>query len=417
MSSSPDPRLLRLLGGEPLAALRQRLRKRFEGAAADAAIADFRLGNLTPEEHAALAGLLGRPARFASSLLVDVRAIDAALQRAGLAAGLRDALQQLDGPIIDRAAQRRLLHSQWERVRGACGHAALAAVLHTPGSLGLLKRLSGQDPDRAAQQVDHAQAVLSRLPAPGLPRAQLAAEVLGDAHALDDGNAVATLVLMVLRRAAVAALEETAEADAADAAGSSNRELWASVGVLVNELARPALFLNLPVQVVDDYAPPLGEPAYLSLRALLRSPPRWQVAGRAVYVCENPNLLAIAADRLGPDCAPLVCTDGMPAAAQRALLAQLADAGAELHYHGDFDWAGLTIGNHVLRAYGAKAWRFAAADYLAAIPAAPQPGRRLTGTAVTAHWDAALTQAMLQQQLAIDEEAVVEHLLAGMALG
>jgi hypothetical protein len=38
-------------------------------------------------------------------------------------------------------------------------------------------------------------AVLACLPAQGLTRAQLAAATLGDAHALDDGQALATLVL------------------------------------------------------------------------------------------------------------------------------------------------------------------------------------------------------------------------------
>lgn len=102
----------------------------------------------------------------------------------------------------------------------------------------------------------------------------------------------------------------------------------------------------------------LGEPGYLSLRRLLRSPPAWAVADVTVYVCENPNLMAIAADRVGARCAPLVCTDGMPAAAQRTLLAQLAQAGARLRYHGDFDWAGLRIANHVMRTWEARPWRF-----------------------------------------------------------
>ena len=112
------------------------------------------------------------------------------------------------------------------------------------------------------------------------------------------------------------------------------REIWAGAGILVNELARPVLFLNLPVQ---NQLAGSGEPGYLSLRALLRAPPLWDVAGRAIFVCENPNLVAIAADTLGINCAPLVCTDGMPAAAQRTLLMQLSAAGACLHYHGDFD--------------------------------------------------------------------------------
>ena len=101
-----------------------------------------------------------------------------------------------------------------------------------------------------------------------------------------------------------------------------------------------------------------GEPVHLSLRSLLRRPPTWHVAQRDVFVCENPNIVAIAADRLGAACAPLACTDGMPSAAQQTLLAQLAAAGARLRYHGDFDWPGLVIGNFVMREFGAEPWRF-----------------------------------------------------------
>jgi len=420
MSDRPDPRLLRLLGGEHLTALRKRLRQRFERTRPDGAMQCFRLNKLDADEHAALAGLLGRSPHYSGSLQVDVRVIDTALQRAGIADGLRDALEQLDGPIVDWAAQRRLVQSQWDRLRGTCGHPDLAAVLQTPAGLGLLKRLSGQNLDDATYLFDRAQAVLRRLPAQGLPRAQLAADVLGDAHALDSGSAVATLVLAAVRRGGIAQQDERSAAAAeavegvpADSTGSSarDRDLWAGVGVLVNELARPALFLNLPIEGTDSPVSAAGEPAYLSLRTLLRAPPRWQVAGHQVYVCENPNLLAIAADRLGARCAPMVCTDGMPAAAQRTLLAQLVQAGARLRYHGDFDWPGLVIGNHMLRQYGAQPWRFAATDYLAAVAAAPRPGRRLEGALVIPLWDVALASSMQSEQLAIDEEAVAQDLL------
>jgi uncharacterized protein (TIGR02679 family) len=135
------------------------------------------------------------------------------------------------------------------------------------------------------------------------------------------------------------------------------------------------------------------------------------VAGRTVYVCENPNLLAIAADRWGPDCAPLVCTDGMPAAAQRQLLSQLTQAGARLCYHGDFDWPGLRIGNHVMREHRAQAWRFGAADYSAAVRSTSSPGQPLTGMPVEALWDAALTTLMREHRISIDEEALAASLL------
>jgi hypothetical protein len=49
--------------------------------------------------------------------------------------------------------------------------------------------------------------------------------------------------------------------------------------------------------------------------------------------------MAIAADGQGACCAPVVGTDGMPAAAQRTLLAH--KAGARLDYHGDTGRPGL----------------------------------------------------------------------------
>ena len=193
------------------------------------------------------------------------------------------------------------------------------------------------------------------------------------------------------------------------------RDIWAKAGILVNELARPALFLNL--EISGDHTLPLslGEPSYASLRFLLRSDPLWNVRGRDIYVCENPNLLAIAADKLGVNCAPMVCTEGMPAAAQRTILQRLAIAGGRLRYHGDFDWPGLRIANHVLREFGALPWRFDTKDYLAAVARAPRPGFALSGLEVYASWDEALTAAMRTHGLSIAEESVAEELLQDLA--
>ena len=430
-----DERLQRLLGGAALAPLRLRLRQRFERAAAGAPVPGFRIERLTPAEHAALAALQGRSTRFTASMPVDVALIDATLRQAGVADSLRTALEQLDGRIVDRAGERALVQTQWNDVVAGCTHATLAALLQTAAGLGLLKRLTGQSQARAARALAGTEAVLQQLPAAGVTRAQLAANTLGDAHALDSGCTVATLVLAVLRftLSDKAVIDRQGNAgppqvplipaesghnelpagerfEDGDAEGLRARDLWASAGVLVNELARPALVLNLP-----GLASP-GEPTYLSLRRLLRSPPTWALQGRTVFVCENPNLLAIAADHLGAACAPLVCTEGMPAAAQRTLLTQLAQAGAALRYHGDFDWPGLHIGNHMLRAHGASAWRFSAADYQAALVSAPTPGRLLQGAAVEASWDDALAAAMRLALQAIDEEMVADVLLQDLVV-
>lgn len=395
---SVDDRLRRLLGGDALAGLRRRLRQRYvNGEASGNAVGVLRLGSLNETEQAALAALAGCPARGQRSLRIDVAEVDAALQRAGLATSLRAALEQLDGAIVDGVAQALRLRSQWQQVAAAGEHEGLRAALQTAGGRGLLKRLSANGPELAERLVGDADAVLRRLPAAGIPRARLAVEALGDAHALDDGRPVATLVLSALRQGA----------EPGEIGGERRRDLWAAAGVLVNELAKPVLVLNLPGLADVER----GEPAYLSLRRLLRSPPRWQVAAREVFVCENPNLLAIAADQLASRCAPLVCTDGMPAAAQRTLLEQLSAAGASLRYHGDFDWPGVQIGNHLIRAHGARPWRFAAADYRQAALAAPRSGRRLDTAAVQASWDAGLAAVMLAAGLAIEEEAVASSLL------
>lgn len=125
--------------------------------------------------------------------------------------------------------------------------------------------------------------------------------------------------------------------------------------------------------------------------------------------------MAIAADRLGAACAPLVCTDGMPSAAQQTLLAQLAAGGASLRYHGDFDWAGLTIGNFVMREFGAVPWRFGTEDYLQA-----SAGRGIelrSDERVMAQWDDdRLTKVMAEQGAVVHEEAVVETLLVDLAI-
>ena len=425
MSDSADERLLRLLGGDRLAALRRRLRRHYERVSTDTADlacapASFRLSDLSRYEYDALAALMGRPTRPSASIEVDVAAIDAALSRAGIAPSLRSALEQLDGPIVHLATARAEAVSRWVSVIERCRHPSLVRLLQAAKGMGLLKRLARQDPDAGARVCARADLVLQRLPAGGQPRAQLAAETLGDAHALDAGEPTATLVLAVLRQDGEAPDDDAPDTQvdmASDAAGGERaRTVWARAGVLVNELARPALLLNLPTHGNAGAIGAPGEPAYASLRMLLRAAPRWDVNGRSILVCENPNVVAIAADRLGARCAPLVCTEGMPAAAQRTLLTQLARAGARLLYHGDFDWPGLRIASHVMGAFGARPWRFGTVDYLAAVDGSAGHAHALTGTPTEAGWDASLAPAMRARGVAVAEEAVADTLLCDLAV-
>ncbi len=428
-SAGPDGRVERLLGGADLAGLRLRLRRAVERGINGATGQSLLLTELSATEREALALLTGRPTGPARSARIDLARLGATLRAAGIAGSLREVLEQIDGPIVSRTDARAATRLAWSGVCASTGHdARLHDWLQSPGATTLLKRLTRQDVVAAGHLLAGADTVLRRLPAAGMARAQLAAQTLGNAHALDAGQPTASVVLAAWRHCEAGAAPATgvaappSESDDDDADPTDDldtqrapderaRDVWARAGVLVNELARPALVLNLPALAQSGAWWSAGEPAYLSLRQLLRAQPQWSVRDIPVFVCENPNLLAIAADRLGAHCAPMVCTEGMPAAAQRTLLTQLAQAGARLHYHGDFDWPGIHIANHVLRTWQARPWRLAAADYEAAANDAPHARRDLADTGPDAAWDNLLAPAMRRHGLAIAEEAVAAALL------
>ena len=83
-------------------------------------------------------------------------------------------------------------------------------------------------------------------------------------------------------------------------------------------------------------------------------------------------------------------------------------------YHGDFDWAGLQIANHVTRTWQASLWRFNTKDYEAAVTNAPHTRHELSGSPVAASWDAALMLAMQRHGIAIAEESVAASLLVDL---
>jgi uncharacterized protein (TIGR02679 family) len=116
--------------------------------------------------------------------------------------------------------------------------------------------------------------------------------------------------------------------------------------------------------------------------------------------------------------AAMVCTMGQPAGVVTALLRSLVGDGAELRYHGDFDWPGIAIANAVFAIGSCQPWRYAADDYLAALTRlVPMVGDLpLLGDApVTASWDVALTDEMKRARRAIHEELVLDELLSDLA--
>jgi uncharacterized protein (TIGR02679 family) len=287
---------------------------------------------------------------------------------------------------------------------------ALAGWADRLRTTGLLRRLAPEDPDRARRLAEQAVAVLDRLPLDGVPLSVLATTAARDGHALDEDRPLSTLVLH-----AAAALGGVPGGDGAE----WRHTVWSSVGVLSQELAAPVLALNLPgdTTTVTGRALALwrevGQPVHLTVRQLLHHPPELRHNGRPVFVCENPAVVAETANRLGPAAAPLVCASGHPAGAATLLLRRLAESGAALRYHGDFDWPGLTIATGIVSRFGASPWRFDGVAYRSAVTGG-RSGELLRGAPVAVDWDAGLTRAMIELGVRVDEESVLDDLLSDL---
>lgn len=413
VASIERARLHRLLGRPELSRLVERLRRRFEmGGGAQGILV---LGNPDEAERRAIEQLMGRAPGRGTSLQIRLETLEQVIRSAGIAPDLYSAIEALGGHLCDRQAERAQQALAWRAVftgvREQATGLGLAEWLDELEATGLLKRLTRHDMDRARDLLDQALRVVAALPGRGRPLSTLAATMLGDAHALDQGRPLATLV----KKAAVI-IGGGEEADSPE----SDREIWAGVGVLVGgALTSTVLVLNLPAggeTMTGQMLGPLretGQPGYLTLRQLVQDAPHWHCRGSRVYICENPAVVAEAAERLGPRSAPLICTHGQPGAAVVTLLRQLNDAGAELLYHGDFDWPGIRIGNAIMRRFNARPWRFDAAAYRAA----RHTGNLLTGTPVPACWDEALMPLMEACNHQLEEEQVIDDLLDDLCRG
>ncbi|OLB96263.1 MAG: TIGR02679 family protein [Candidatus Rokubacteria bacterium 13_1_40CM_68_15] len=403
-------RLRQLLGSAELAWLVERARRRMPHGAADGSVT---LHEPTPAQREAVDRLLGRRPSRGTSLTVRLSDVEAILRHAQICDSLTEAVEVLTGPMVDMRAQRESVEGSWAELfateeAGGGSHPAVKAWLDELRTSGILKRLSRNDPSVGRTLLHYAREIERRLPARGMPLAELAATVMGDSHALDLSAPLGTIAVRL-----AAALGGVETWDGPEA----RREAWASVGVLCDELSAPVLTLNVRGDgtTVTDSALRLhaaaGEPYRLTTRQLLRDPPAFgpSIAGRTIYVCENPTVVASAANRLGAGSQTVVCLEGQPRTATHLLLSRLVTAGGRLVYHGDFDWAGIHIGNLVMRRYRAAAWRFSSEDYRAA-----RGGRELHGTPVAAMWDPSLEATMIETGRAVHEEQVVDMLLTDL---
>ncbi|HEY6296134.1 MAG TPA: TIGR02679 family protein [Streptosporangiaceae bacterium] len=417
-----DARVHRLLGGEPLAWLVQRARDRLE--AGRPLSGTVTLPAATPEQRRAVERLTGRAARSGASLSVSLTEVDRILRDSGAAAGgLAEAVTRLTGPLRDLNRERADLAAVWSAAFAAVdaavdGRADLAQWRAWLDATGVVRRLA-PEPAQARLLLAEVAAVLGRLPSRGVPIGRLAAECCGDAHALDDGRPVGTLVLSAVR--ALAGLPFAAEPNA-----DSRRAAWAAVGVHLDELSSLVLCLGLPGDTRTALGRTLascreaGQPAVLTLRQLrCHTEPLTMgpLTAAPVRICENPVVVAAAADQLGAGCQPLVCVGGQPSAAGWRLLELLADGGAEFAYHGDFDWGGIRIAGSVYHRLTWRPWWYNRQAYEAAVSAAHplRPLAELAGDPPATPWDTELTAVMRRCNVRIEEELTLDALLGDLS--
>lgn len=395
--------LRRLLGGEETVWLVRRARERM--TAGRPLIGTVTLAGATAEQRRAIERLTGRPARSGASISVSLAEVDRILRSCRAApGGLEQAVVELTGPVRDRDLDRAAVTAAWADAfapldEAVAGRDALMRWRAWLDATGVVRRLA-REPAAARVLLSQVAAVLRQLPSPGVPIGRLAAECCGDAHALDDGRPAGTVALSAAR--ALAGQPFTA-------AGNTDfrRTAWAAVGVHCDELSSLVLCLGLP----GDTETPLGrvlklhreagQPALITLRQLRFHSEPMRVG--MVRICENPVVVAAAADEIGTDCPPVVCASGQPSAAVWRLLDLLAADGAEFRYHGDFDWGGIRIARAVReRAMMARArwrpWRYNRDAYevlASAMPKTVPPGAHLAGEPVAAPWDPGLALSLI----------------------
>lgn len=415
-------RLNRLLGDPSLAWVIDRVRRRLElGQGLTGTIAQK---SATSAERDAVARLFGRPPRAARGVSVSLGELDGVLRRSRIhTGGLAEAVVVLTGPVVVAAditaAEARGWADAFARVSAVCsGRPSVDIWLERVRASGLAKRLAGGSFETGRYLLDGAAAVISALPvSPGESLGTFAARVCGRAHALDEGSPVGTLALGAAR--ALAGLEPPGPDESI---AEARREAWAAVGVLCDELSSTVLTLGLPGDEsatgrVLAAAFGCGEPVWLTLRQLVRTPVHWRARDLpSVLVVENPSVVALAADVLSARPAALVCTNGQPRAATMVLLRALAASGVELRHHGDFDWSGIAIANLLHRRLPIEPWMYNREAYLHAVANHPHTAP-LTGSPVTPSWDPQLECAMRTAGRQVEEELVASGLLELLADG
>lgn len=391
-----------------LARLWDTARRRLERNGRAISASRLELDDLDAAELDSICALLGQRRPAEPKLRIRLDQLDSALSDAGHDGGLIGTLEAISGPIADRpaarAADRQARTALWS---AAASHPAsnIDGVSDWVDSLrrrGRITRVDTEDPvPFLLDALDTIQHLASRDPigdGRALPLTVLAATTFGDAHALDEKRPLGALVADGVCR--LAGTEDM-------------RAAWQTFGVQLDKVNSSALTYMLPGRPGSILAAARSncQPLRITHRMLDSELGLDVGALERVWVCENPTIVVLAADRLAADCRPVLCTDGMPASVTSRLLAHLRSQGCELLVHADLDVGGIAIVNHLINRLDATPWRMTEHDYTEALAG---PTTDLGSAVGPTPWDPDLAVAMQHQGRAVHEEAIASILLADL---
>ncbi|HUC92072.1 MAG TPA: TIGR02679 domain-containing protein [Paenibacillus sp.] len=261
----------------------------------------------------------------------------------------------------------------------------------------------------------------------------LAAQVSGDAHALDRTRPAGRLFFQALKES----VHGNEVGDSPVEGSFYNAVSDATAGLdslLVRDIYRTAGIADDDISSIVHFYDPNGErpvlPGVLTLRQV-EAAERFEPF-TDVYVVENPPVfstlvdLAEAGMRAGTELSSgahrplLLCTSGPASAAALRLIDRFIEHGrwsGRLFYSGDFDIKGLEIGNVLAARYRERftEWRFGAGTYAHGVEG---NGRRLSFTGeervrlgkFKALWDAWLADDMVKSGYKLFQEQIVSML-------
>ncbi len=360
-----------------------------------------RVGTLPSSAMLVLRSLVGHSV----SKSIDLAELENGLARVGVADGLVGALARLGHPVSNEREEardrRRAAASARTQVRldvAAWPYAWASEWADEVIRSGLMR---GMAVDEAVRHVAQVRRVVDALDeSDGVSRVELAAQVLGDSHALDRGTRLEASTARALRYAIA----------------TDSKAIWHLAGVHGDLVSGPALVWGLPVPPTGPLAAllagarQLGTPVHLS-QMMLRACAVSIAADTQVLVVENPRIVEAGAQRRTSRV--VVATNGNPSAAVNLLLTQLQRCGAVLRCHADFDAAGLGICARLMRR-GAIPWRMRATDYLDAVASASVDGVELpvdSADAPPTPWDPALQHVFDDRRRVVHEERLIDALL------